>query len=866
MNKAKQSPDSNQHTPMMRQYLAIKSDYPETLVFYRMGDFYELFFDDARRAASLLDITLTARGKTAGQPIPMAGIPYHAADGYLARLIKLGESVAICEQIGDPAASKGPVERKVVRVVTPGTVTDEALLASRQERLLVAVARDRDVFGLAALDLGSGRFSVQQVQSESMLRAELSRLQPAELLVSEMDANLPIFADWSPRGRPPWHFDTDSGRSALTALFGTRDLRAFGCEDAPLAIGAAGGALQYIKDTQQSALPHIHSLSVEHCGDSLIMDAATRRNLELEHSLAGDSEHTLIGVVDTTRTGMGARLLRRRLNRPLRDHNALNARFDCVEAMINADIYESVREMLRHIVDIERILARIALRSARPRDLSGLRDTLVQLPDICQQLADAQQDALQNLATDLTFTGIATGLLQSAVIETPPMLVRDGGVIARGFDQELDQLRELSENADAFLVELERRERDTSGIANLKVSYNRVHGYYIEVSRTLAEQVPPHFVRKQTLKSAERYITPELKEFEDKVLSARERALAREKHIYEQLLDRLCEEIVPLQRVSTALAELDVNACLAERASVLNWQRPTLRSEPGLQIDAGRHPVVEQVSEQAFVANDVYFDVQQRMLVITGPNMGGKSTYMRQIALIVLLAHIGSYVPANGASLGPIDQIFTRIGAADDLASGRSTFMVEMTEAAHILHNASENSLVLMDEIGRGTSTYDGLSLAWACADHLVSKNRAFTLFATHYFELTQLDQTHASVTNIHLDAVEHRGEIVFMHSVKTGAANRSYGLQVAQLAGLPRAAIERARKQLSFLESKGDDGANQLADEHQLGLFAVDSRADLLNKLAFIDDIDPNVTSPREALDILYRVVEAKRHHESEN
>ena len=846
---------------MMRQYLSIKADYPETLVFYRMGDFYELFFDDAKRAASLLDITLTARGKTAGQPIPMAGIPYHAADGYLARLVKLGESVAICEQIGDPAQSKGPVERKVVRVITPGTVTDEALLSARHSSLLVAVARLGDRYGIATLELSAGRFLIQQVDGEEALGGELARLQPSELLVSEMDSHVSCFSSWPLRERPPWHFDTDSATDQLVGLLRVRDLGAFACQDLPLAVGAAGCALQYLKDTQQAALPHITSIAVENRDDSLLLDAATRRNLELEHSLSGHDRHTLIGVLDNSVTSMGGRLLRRWVNRPLRDHSALNQRYDTIDALREAQMFNETRDQLAALVDIERIVARIALKSARPRDLSGLRDSLQALPDIRRGLLDTGHTALHSIADQLSDETNAVALLETAIIESPPLLIRDGGVVAEGYDTELDELRALSQNADQFLLDLELKERETSGIANLKVSYNRVHGYYIEVSRTLADQIPDHFIRRQTLKSVERYITPELKSFEDKILSARERALAREKHLYEQLLDLLCEDIQALKTIADACAQLDVFCCFAERSESLNWTRPLLSASPGIRIDAGRHPIVEEVLDTAFVANDVLLNEQQRMLLITGPNMGGKSTYMRQIALIVLMAHIGSFVPADGAEIGPVDQIFTRIGASDDLASGRSTFMVEMTEAANILHNASEQSLVLMDEIGRGTSTYDGLSLAWACADHLCTKNRAYTLFATHYFELTELAGQLPSVTNVHLNAIEHKGEIVFMHSVKTGPANRSYGLQVAQLAGLPAATIKHARKLLQQLEKSATANGSPTNGSSQISLFD-DEEHTLADALKFVDDIDPNDISPRAALDHLYAIKAAIDEH----
>ncbi|MGD8587624.1 MAG: DNA mismatch repair protein MutS [Chromatiales bacterium] len=838
---------------MMQQYLRIKAEHPDMLVFYRMGDFYELFYEDAERAARLLDITLTKRGQSAGRPIPMAGVPYHAAEGYLARLVKAGESVAICEQIGDPAASKGPVERQVVRIVTPGTVTDEALLEERRETLLAALLEAPDGFGLAVLELGSGRFSIQQLQGLEALAGELERLKPAELLLQE-DSSLPerlTFKGGITR-RPVWHFERDSAEQLLTRQFGTRDLGGFGCQDQPHGVAAAGCLLQYVQETQRSSLPHLQSLRVERHQDGIIIDAATRRNLELDHSLSGQPQHTLAGILDRTATPMGSRKLRRWLNRPLRDPAAVSERHTAIEALLTSHAYPGLQESLAGIGDLERILARVALKSARPRDLAVLRDSLATLPALQAQLRVLDSGLLQRLAGEIDEHPAILELLQRAIIEQPPVLIRDGGVLAEGYDTQLDELRNLSQNADQFLLDLECRERERTGIANLKVSYNRVHGYYIEISRTQAAQAPDDYVRRQTLKGAERFITPELKKFEDQVLSARERALAREKLLYEQLLEGLAAELPPLQRCAAGLAALDVLCNLAERAEALELRRPELSREPGLEIRDGRHPVVEQVSSEPFVANSVYFDDRRRILIITGPNMGGKSTYMRQIALITLLAHAGSFVPAAAARIGPIDRIFSRIGASDDLAGGRSTFMVEMEETANILHNATAESLVLMDEIGRGTSTFDGLSLAWACAVELARRIRAYTLFATHYFELTTLPDEYPGIANVHLDAVEHGDSIVFLHALREGPANQSYGLQVAALAGVPPAVIQRARKRLAELE----DAAQRHAEQYQaqLPLFEPASAPEspVLDNLR---QLDPDELTPRQALEQLYRL-----------
>jgi DNA mismatch repair protein MutS len=844
---------SNKHTPMMQQYLRIKAEHPDMLVFYRMGDFYELFFDDAEKAARLLDITLTKRGQSAGKPIPMAGVPYHAAEGYLARLVKQGESIAICEQIGDPATTKGPVERKVVRIVTPGTLTDEALLEERQENLLVAVNEQKQGLGLAALDLASGRFTIQQLTTLEALSGELERLSPAEILLEE-DSTLSemISLNCGITRRPVWHFDIDSAQQLLTRQFGTRDLGGFGCQEHSLAVGAAGCLLQYVEETQFGALPHIRGLQVEHREYSVIIDAATRRNLELVHSLSGQPQHTLAGIMDRTVTAMGSRKLRRWISQPQRNRETVANRHATIEALLESGLYLELQEILQGIGDIERVLARVALKSARPRDLATLRDALGALPQLQPLLERLDSPLTRSLSLEIGEHPQSHQLLQRAVIEQPPMLIRDGGVIAEGYDSELDELRELSQNADQFLLDLESRERERTGIATLKVSYNRVHGYYIEISRSQSDKAPDDYIRRQTLKGAERFITPELKKFEDQVLSARERSLAREKMLYEQLLELLCESLQSLQQCAEGLSHLDVLCNLAERAQHLDLVRPELVEEAGLHIVDGRHPVVEQVSQDPFVANSVTLDHQQRMLIITGPNMGGKSTFMRQIAIITLLAYAGSFVPASSVRLGPVDRIFSRIGASDDLAGGRSTFMVEMEETANILHNATEHSLVLMDEVGRGTSTFDGLSLAWACAVELATYLRAFTLFATHYFELTTLPEEYQGIANLHLDAVEHGDTIVFLHAVREGPANQSYGLQVATLAGVPKTVIQKARQRLRELETSAQQHTNQ--QQSQLPLFDLTAKEpDPSEVEALLEQIDPDELTPRQALEQLY-------------
>ncbi len=852
------APDTRKHTPMMQQYLGIKAEHPDILVLYRMGDFYELFYDDARRAAELLDITLTARGQSAGEPIPMAGVPVHSIEQYLAKLVRLGESVAICEQIGDPATSKGPVERKVVRIVTPGTLTEDALLDDRRDNLLVALHRDEEGYhGLASLDLSAARFTVQEFNGEDALLGEIARLQPAELLVSE-DMGLPPAIEQRPGTRrlPPWHFDTESAARQLNQQFGTHDLSGFGCQDMPVAVGAAGALLQYVKDTQRAALPHLRGMNAERHEDSVILDAATRRNLELDQAQSGEKKHSLIAVLDKSVTAMGGRMLRRWLHRPLRDRAELASRHQCIESLLQARLFESLRESLRGACDLERILSRVALKSARPRDLSALRDTLARLPELQQLLRSDSDPLLARLSSRIGEHPKVVKLLRKAIPDIPPALVRDGGVIATGYDAELDELRRLSEQSDQILLDMEARERERSGISALKIRYNRVHGYYIEVSKLQADKVPDDYQRRQTLKGVERYITPELKEHEDKVLSARSKSLEREKLLYEQLLEQLMERLQPLTACAEGLATLDVLTTLAERADRLNWARPVLRDEPGIVIRGGRHPVIEQCSDEPFVPNDVRLDDSQRMLVITGPNMGGKSTYMRQTALIVLMACIGSFVPADAADIGPVDRIFTRIGASDDLVSGRSTFMVEMTETANILNNASDRSLVLMDEIGRGTSTYDGLSLAWAVARELAGIG-AWTLFATHYFELTGLPEECPGIANVHLDAVEHGDRIVFLHTVKDGPASRSYGLQVAALAGVPEKVLVEARKQLQELETSARHHAAADRNTSQIDLFPGHEEHPLVD--AF-QGIAPDDLTPRQALELLYKLKELTR------
>ncbi|HSI23339.1 MAG TPA: DNA mismatch repair protein MutS [Methylophilaceae bacterium] len=837
---------------MMRQYLGIKAQYPDMLLFYRMGDFYELFHDDAEKAARLLGITLTKRGASNGEPIRMAGVPYHSIEQYLAKLVKLGEAAAICEQIGDPAKSKGPVERQVARILTPGTLTDSALLDDTRDSVLLALCPGEDVLGLARINLASGQFVLNEI-APALLAQELERIAPAELLLPDGFAHTAVDAAKCPRKRlAPWQFDLDSATQSLTRQFNTYDLSGFGCAGLHAATAAAGALLDYLKHTQRTALPHILGISVEQSGEFVQLDAATRRNLEIDMTLRGEPAPTLFSLLDTTQTAMGARLLRRWLHHPLRNQNEVRARHAAIAELIESDLFPGLRQTLRTIGDIERITARIALKTARPRDLSGLRDSLRQLPQLSEGLRQAASDRLKSLA--LHAPANALELLARAIKAEPSVVLREGGVIEEGFDAELDELRAIQTNCGEFLLAFEAQEKERTGIAGLKVEYNSVHGFYIELSRAQAENAPPEYRRRQTLKNAERFITPELKAFEDKALSAQDRALAREKLLYEQLLDQLQPFVPALTRLARAIASLDALCALAERSLTLNWCRPQFTKEPGIEIVQGRHPVVEsrlaETSSGAFIANDTRLGPKQRMQVITGPNMGGKSTYMRQVAIVCLLASMGSYVPANACRLGPMDAIHTRIGAADDLANAQSTFMLEMTEAAQILHAATPNSLVLMDEIGRGTSTFDGLALASGIAAHLHDKTQAFTLFATHYFELTEFPAKHHAALNVHVSATESGTDIVFLHEIQPGPASRSYGIQVARLAGMPGGVVNHARHALTALENQ------QTLSREQVDLFQAPPAAETPTHSAVeaaVAALNPDALSPREALDALY-------------
>jgi len=814
-----------------------------------MGDFYELFYDDARKAARLLDITLTSRGKSAGDAIPMAGIPFHALDTYLARLVRLGESVVICEQIGDPAASKGPVERQIARIVTPGTLTDEVLLDDRIDNLLVGIHQHQQQFGLAFLDISSGRFSLMQINDQQTLENELRRLNPAEILIAEdnpLKNWLEIFFK-SITLRAPWFFDENTARQRINKQYAVKDLSGFGCEHVGIALSAAGALLRYAEETQRTALLHLQNLKLEQADDCIVLDGISQRNLELNGSLSGNKSHCLLQIMDSTMTAMGSRLLNRWIQRPIRDHQQLRLRHNAVANLLHNRRFIEIQSCLKSIGDIERILTRVSFKSARPRDLLLLRNTLAELPELHKILVDFDSPLLQSLLTNLGEFPELLLFLFSALVESPPVTIRDGGIIAEGFDAELDELTKLSSDASEYLLELEEKEKQRSGLSNLKIGYNRVHGYYIEISRHQSEKVPTTYHRRQTLKSTERFITEELKSFEDKILSAKSKALRREKVLYEKILDRISEDIEELQNTANAISEIDLLNCFAERAETLNFNQPEFSELLGIDIRAGRHVVVEQVQTETFIANDTLMHDERRMLIITGPNMGGKSTYMRQTALIIILAHIGSFVPAESACIGPIDRIFTRIGAGDDLAHGRSTFMVEMTETANIVNNATAQSLVLMDEIGRGTSTYDGLALAWACALYLAENIRAYTLFATHYFELTSLPEQSESVVNVHLDAVEHDDKIVFMHTLKDGPANQSYGLQVAQLAGVPRDIIEHAKQRLNEMESNEMD-ASPVRPRNDLF-----ETSDALRQALRALDLDE--MSPKQALDGLYEL-----------
>ncbi|MDF1646019.1 MAG: DNA mismatch repair protein MutS [Legionellaceae bacterium] len=792
-----------EHTPMMQQYLGIKAEHPDMLLLYRMGDFYELFFDDAIHAAQLLDLTLTHRGQSKGKPIPMAGVPYHAVENYLARLLKKGESVAICEQIGDPALSKGPVERQVMRIVTPGTITDDALLDAKTDTLLAAIHATKKNIGLAWVDLSGGRFHLLQLNNSSELIAALTRLNPAEILIQEPLTAILKKTSYPLHIRPPWEFEIARAKTALCEQFNVSDLHAFGENDYVTAFSAAGGLLAYLNITQRQALPHLNTITLEKNEDYLELDAATQSHLALFKNQRGTEEHTLFNTLDHTASPMGSRLLKRWLGRPLRNHAALTQRQESIAELINQQQIDLIYASLKKTRDLERITSRIALKSARPRDLIQLRETLAALPELHQLLSQKYQTTLlTDLAHALAPQPKILNLLNQALVDNPPMLIRDGGVIATGFDDLLDEYRTLSENSTDALATLEAEEKKRSGLSTLKFGFNRVHGYYIELSRAQStDAVPAHYQRKQTLKNTERYITAELKTFEEQVLSAETKALARERALYDELLNTLQNHITILTHTASAIAQLDVLNTLSERAESLHWHAPILSDTSGINIQAGRHPVLEGLLKNQFIPNDLNFTPTQNTLLITGPNMGGKSTYMRQTALIVLLAHIGSYVPAKRAHIGPIDKLFTRIGANDDLAEGRSTFMVEMTETAYILRHATPNSLVLIDEIGRGTSTCDGIALAKACCLYLAETLKAYTLFSTHYFELTTLAETTQHIKNIHVDATLVEGRIVFLYQIKEGPTNKSYGLDVAALAGIPSTVLEHARVELHLLE-----------------------------------------------------------------
>ncbi len=873
---------------MMQQYLRIKAQHPDMLMFYRMGDFYELFFDDAEKAARLLDITLTRRGTSAGEPIRMAGVPYHAAEQYLARLVKLGESVAICEQTGDPATTRGPVERQVTRIITPGTLTDAALLEEKRDSILLALLIRESTLGLAWLNLAAGKFSIMETLPAN-LPAELERLKPAEVIVPD-SLDHSTLKGWAVQKKitlkqlPDWQFDTKAAVRNLSRQFGTHDLSGFGCEDMDISLGAASALLDYARLTQGTAITHLKALHVERDDSHVRMDAATRRNLEISETILGEASPTLLSLLDTCSTNMGSRLLRHWLHHPLRDREMIRERLDAVSFLVSETgltglpPYLSSRDSLKRIADIERITARIALKSARPRDLSGLRDSLGRLPDAIAAITPAPAASpatftsrrIASLAQAIAPDAGLVMLLNRSLREEPEVLLRAGGVIADGYDAELDELRAIHENCGTFLLELETREKARTGIASLKVEYNRLHGFYIEVTHAHNEKVPDDYRRRQTLKNAERYITPELKTFEEKALSAQDSALVREKFLYGELLESLAHYVAHLQQVARSVAELDVLTAFAERAFTLGYVSPVFTDEEVIHIDAARHPVVENQVEN-FIANDVRLGAcnpsRRQMLIITGPNMGGKSTYMRQIGLIALLAHCGSFVPATRARIGPLDQIFTRIGASDDLAGGRSTFMMEMTEAANILHNANERSLVLVDEIGRGTSTFDGLALAFAIARHLLEHNRSYTLFATHYFELTRLAEEFPLVANVHLRAVEHKNQIVFLHAVNDGPASQSYGLQVAALAGVPESVILKAREYLVRLEQEASasprqqdlfyqeipcPGKNSFPGQDSTG------KARQHTVLALLSAIAPDDLSPRQALEQLYALKKA--------
>ena len=839
-----------QHTPMMQQYLKIKADFVNMLLFYRMGDFYELFMDDAIEASKLLDITLTYRGKSNDKPIPMCGVPYHSVEPYLAKLVKKGQSIAICEQIGDPKTSKGPVERKVVRIITPGTVTEEALMDARNESLLIAIFSHKNGYGLATCEFSSGRVNVLEVANKETLLAQVERLAPSEILLEEDCSLINELSQFPLSQRPSWDFDKDTAMLVVCKHYHTQDLKGFGLEESSPTVNALGCLFNYIEHTQKSVMKHIQPIQTELLDEFLHLDAGTRRNLEIEINNHGETKHTLCELLDCTTTAMGSRKLRRWIKQPLQNRERLNQRLNLITVIMQNHLTIEIQDILKGIGDIERISTRISMLTARPRDLITLSQSLKQIDPIKQLLNQINDDEINNLNNNLQTHSHIIELIDKAITENPPMVIRDGGVIANGYHSDLDELRRISTDASQYMLDFEQGEKDSSGISALKVGYNRVHGYYIEISKLHSDKAPEHYIRRQTLKAVERYTTPELKKFEDKVLSSKEKSLAFEKELYQELLESFADDIADLQKTAQNIAKLDVITNLAERASTLDFCRPQLTDDNCIEIHKGRHPVVEQIQNTPFEPNDLKLDKDTQMLIITGPNMGGKSTYMRQNALIVLMAGIGCYVPAKSAKIGKIDRIFTRIGAGDDLTKGRSTFMVEMTETANILHNATENSLVLMDEIGRGTSTYDGLALAQACALHLAQINQSFTLFATHYFELTKLDEQINNIANVHLDAIEHKDTIVFLHSVKNGAASRSYGLQVAALAGIPSKVLQNAKFTLKQLEK--NNHSNEPVPVQTSFFDAIPEESAVEKELK---QINPDDLTPRQALDLLYKL-----------
>ncbi len=850
-------PDSENTTPMMQQYLRIKADYPDLLLFYRMGDFYELFYEDAEVAAELLGITLTSRTPSSSNPIKMAGVPFHSINQYIRKLLEHSLSVAICEQVGDPKTAKGPLERKVTRVITPGTLIDEDLLDEHTENLLCAIANIDQTWTLATLDVASGRFTTRELSSVTAVQSEIARIKPAETLLSDLADFAAQFQAKQVREVPHWYFDLDRSIALLQKQFNVRDVTAFECEQHPQATATAGALLQYAIDMWGRELTHIHRLKIEHSSEFLQIDAHSWRNLEIETTLLGDTKNSLLNLFDRCHTTMGSRQLRRWFRYPVRDHDEVRRRHRIIEHVLENTDIESISTTLRNIGDMERIASRIAAQTVKPLDLVRLKGALRQIPTLVQLLNPENHTDLQQLCNRLDAIPELSNLLEQAILNEPAALLRDGGVIKKGYDPQLDEWMSLKDDSGQALIELESREKKRTGIRNLKIEYNRVHGYYIEVSRLQTDRIPQNYTRRQTLKHTERYITEELQQFESRILNAKEQTLAREKELYEQLITHLQQFIERIQQTAQALAEIDVLVNFAVLSRVLNLHRPELTTKSGITIENGRHVLIESVLQKPFIPNSIELDQYNRLLLITGPNMGGKSTYMRQTALIVMLSHTGCYVPANAAIIGPIDRIFTRIGASDDLVGGHSTFMVEMTEMATILHSATEASLVLVDEIGRGTSTYDGLALSWACAVSLLNDVRAMTMFSTHYFEITALVNEYSGVRNVHLDAVQHKGEIVFMYDVKIGATNQSYGIQVAKLAGIPEKVIGRAKARLEKLSNAMPDYENIDAQGTcQTSIFKVPTlpNAPALNRLK---EIQPDSLSPREALQVLYELKE---------